>query len=1114
MAIIHGNINAGGGSNKPLSEQTYEKIPVQSIELAIEQGESYFLKTSNLPTSTEEKTIVYYQSDSPVNGISFVNQWTDANTRAVLLTAYTASNDSELQGKTLCFYNGAWKIYQNSIIDGQTVITFTDLTESQLSHLYMVISNRGNINDYNLAVQCLQTELAEDTIITTGYNKLTLGTKVEDLKNWKYEDGTQVTGLFLHPDIELLKDLYTDMYNQSRLIYGSFSSGDNIYFYQTNSNSNYYAYIAYTNAETDKTYYYYSDSDEYQANVWLDADDYTPIEGIPEFTYDSTKILDELGFSFIYGTYNDEITLKEKIDGIESSTGGLLKDKIYEETTEGGAIVDGETYDFKSDMDLSLDDEAILSLNQNDYIYEDDNKFIQFTINSTSGGTSLNFLYNDGEDSYNYVIGTLGAGNSVNFVNEWEDDIVPSIQVYTDGIVLPDVLELMLDLPAPVTVQKTLEEKLAEFKTWTYGYKAGGTAALENKEYNVKMADIDIDFNNVSANQQVALGSDNTELVFFNFSYNNLLSLNLYSNSQNLDLYYRPEWNCWKNANGTDYTGSQLVFNVDTTNITDEATLRKIIEVGESTATAVTLEERIETPLKTWTYDEQESGSSDGETSIKPIFDSLPILFGNIETFGDSGLLDSDYTREPLYQSQSNGITWSFYTSTGVITIAYMYPDFDNDVITVFENVLTPTGQNTGTSVWTVHVEPFEPTGNEIYEVDPITSQDQIPVFENFDATQAESGYSDVVALLVGEVASGGSSTTQSITLEEKIADLKNWTYENTPESDKFLTTPNWTDILAYISEDLVPYSPYTYDVYEKQNENDSWEFITVTYNSSNDNLGIDAFMGGNRYACFNYQYTESTSGDVCDANKWYEVEVTYGPGQNPGEPGQSIFNYTELTTLPNLTIDETAIQIQEMFDAIVVHTDAVNQTLDEKIESIGGFSGDYNDLTNKPTYSITNVVTDNSEVLGLQVYNSAAGISYNVMSANTLGTASTCDTGTGAGNVPVLDSNGKLSDSILPAIAISDTFVVNSQASMLALTAQVGDICVRTDLNKSYILKTAGASTLANWQELLTPTDAVQSVNGHTGAVTLTQADLNIIYSSTQPSNPVTGMIWIAPAS
>lgn len=108
-------------------------------------------------------------------------------------------------------------------------------------------------------------------------------------------------------------------------------------------------------------------------------------------------------------------------------------------------------------------------------------------------------------------------------------------------------------------------------------------------------------------------------------------------------------------------------------------------------------------------------------------------------------------------------------------------------------------------------------------------------------------------------------------------------------------------------------------------------------------------------------------------------------------------------------------------------------------------------------------------------------------------GTAASKNTGTGAGNVPVLDAGGKLDTSILPALAISDTFVVASQTAMLALTAEVGDIAVRTDLNKSYILKTAGASTLANWQELLTPTSPVQSVAGKTGVVTLTSSDVGL---------------------
>ena len=90
------------------------------------------------------------------------------------------------------------------------------------------------------------------------------------------------------------------------------------------------------------------------------------------------------------------------------------------------------------------------------------------------------------------------------------------------------------------------------------------------------------------------------------------------------------------------------------------------------------------------------------------------------------------------------------------------------------------------------------------------------------------------------------------------------------------------------------------------------------------------------------------------------------------------------------------------------------------------------------------------------------------------------------------LDGNGLVPTHHLPALAISETSVVNSQANMLALTAQVGDVAVRTDVNKSFILTATPASTLGNWQELLTPTDAVLSVDGSTGAISLSGTYLN----------------------
>lgn len=88
-------------------------------------------------------------------------------------------------------------------------------------------------------------------------------------------------------------------------------------------------------------------------------------------------------------------------------------------------------------------------------------------------------------------------------------------------------------------------------------------------------------------------------------------------------------------------------------------------------------------------------------------------------------------------------------------------------------------------------------------------------------------------------------------------------------------------------------------------------------------------------------------------------------------------------------------------------------------------------------------------------------------------------------GYVP-LDNSGLIPQAYLPPVTISETFVVASQTTMLALVAQTGDVAVRTDENKSYILQGTNPTILSEWQELLSPTDLVQSVNGLTGTVTL----------------------------
>lgn len=107
------------------------------------------------------------------------------------------------------------------------------------------------------------------------------------------------------------------------------------------------------------------------------------------------------------------------------------------------------------------------------------------------------------------------------------------------------------------------------------------------------------------------------------------------------------------------------------------------------------------------------------------------------------------------------------------------------------------------------------------------------------------------------------------------------------------------------------------------------------------------------------------------------------------------------------------------------------------------------------------------------------------------LGTVAALNYGTAPGQVPVLDANGKLLVSVLPSIAITETFVVGSQAAMLALVAERGDVAVRTDTSETYVLTTDDPTVLANWQVLLSPTDGVFSFNGRSGAVTFVVSDI-----------------------
>lgn len=110
-------------------------------------------------------------------------------------------------------------------------------------------------------------------------------------------------------------------------------------------------------------------------------------------------------------------------------------------------------------------------------------------------------------------------------------------------------------------------------------------------------------------------------------------------------------------------------------------------------------------------------------------------------------------------------------------------------------------------------------------------------------------------------------------------------------------------------------------------------------------------------------------------------------------------------------------------------------------------------------------------------------------------GTAAALDTGTSSGNVPVLDANGKLNTSVLPALAIGDTEIVSTEQDRLALTTsdvQKGDVVIVTGTNKTYrVIDETKLNQEAGYAQILTPDAPVQSVNGKVGIVVLDTDDV-----------------------
>ena len=269
-----------------------------------------------------------------------------------------------------------------------------------------------------------------------------------------------------------------------------------------------------------------------------------------------------------------------------------------------------------------------------------------------------------------------------------------------------------------------------------------------------------------------------------------------------------------------------------------------------------------------------------------------------------------------------------------------------------------------------------------------------------------------------------------------------------------------------------------------------------------------------------------SVSGQTITLNRQSASDITFTPTAND-------FTNTLKTKLDNIesnaTADQTASEIKTLYESNS-DTNAFTDNDHSKLDGIEA-SADVTDTKNvvAALTAGTNVAiasdgtissTDNNTQLSKETVQDYVGemlssntetrITVTYDDANnkinfvaddqsyTLPTASSSTLGgVKVGSNLTIDGSGVLN---VGAIALTTVQTAANESAHLALTAQEGDIVVRSDQNKSYVHNGGSAGNMNDYTLLLTPTDAVLSVTTTDGS-----------YINLTPNSATTGAINIA---
>lgn len=137
---------------------------------------------------------------------------------------------------------------------------------------------------------------------------------------------------------------------------------------------------------------------------------------------------------------------------------------------------------------------------------------------------------------------------------------------------------------------------------------------------------------------------------------------------------------------------------------------------------------------------------------------------------------------------------------------------------------------------------------------------------------------------------------------------------------------------------------------------------------------------------------------------------------------------------------------------------------------------------TNIKTVNSTSLLGSGDLAVGTVTSVSSANTDIDVANGTSTPTLTLNAATSGANKILKVGADGKIDTAVLPALAITDTYVVASEVAQLALTVQKGDVAVRTDQNKTYINSTGNNTAMSDWTEIVAPGTGVTSVAAGNG--------------------------------